>query len=176
LTAFLVWGDQRGVTVMRHTSKRGLHGFSFGQIAFDRVRVQPSDVLGDVGQGFEVAQSSSILYGRPYHTALSLGLREAAVSLTTRYVSSRPRYQGTLADLSVIRERLGHMSARAITARILTYHAVDMLDRGLPCDDDLIAAKALGHDLASETGNDAPQLHAANGLAEDSPIQRIPKG
>lgn len=173
LTAFLVRGEQRGVTVMRHTSKLGLHGFSFGQIAFDRVRVQPSDVLGEVGQGLEVAQSSSILYGRPNLTALSLGLHEAAVSLTTRYVSSRPRYQGTLADLSVIRERLGHLSARMIMARILTYHAVDMLDRSLPCDDELIAAKALGHDLASETGNDAMQLHAANGLAQDAPIQRI---
>ncbi|MFD9441824.1 acyl-CoA dehydrogenase family protein [Streptomyces sp. NPDC060006] len=173
LTAFLVHGDQRGVTVMRHTAKLGLHGFSFGQISFDRVRVLPTNVLGEVGQGFDVAQSSSILCGRPNLTALSLGLHETAVSLTAQYVSNRPRYNGKLADLSGIRERLGRMSARLIMARILTYHAADMLDRGLPCDDELIAAKSLGHDLASETGNDAMELHAANGLHSHYPLERV---
>ncbi|MGW7047053.1 acyl-CoA dehydrogenase family protein [Streptomyces avermitilis] len=173
LTAFLVEANQRGVSLLRHTSKLGLRGFSFGQISFDRVRVLPHNVLGDVGQGFDVAQSSSILYGRPNLTAVSLGLHERALSLTARYVSSRPRYKGKLADVSVIRDRLGRMSARLIMARILTYHAVDMLDRGLPCDDELIAAKDLGHELASETGNDAMELHAANGLDGDHPIQRV---
>ncbi|MEU3982045.1 acyl-CoA dehydrogenase family protein [Streptomyces sp. NPDC026672] len=173
LTAFLVESDQRGVSLVRHTGKLGLHGFSFGQIGFDRVRVYPNNVLGDIGQGFEIAQSSSILYGRPNLTAVSLGLHEAAVALTAQYVSNRPRYNGRLADLSVIRERLGRMSARLIMARVLAYHAVDMLDRGLSCDDELIAAKALGHDLASETGNDAMQLHAANGLDSRHSIERV---
>ncbi|MDQ0990728.1 acyl-CoA dehydrogenase family protein [Streptomyces sp. V3I7] len=173
LTAFLVQGDQRGVTLQRDSSKLGLRGFGFGRIRFDRVRVAPHNVLGDVGQGLDVAQSSSILYGRPNLTAVSLGLHEMAVSLTARYVSTRPRYEGKLADVGVIRDRLGRMSARLIMARILTYHAVDMLDRGLPCDDELIAAKALGHELAAESGNDAMELHAANGLDGDYPIQRI---
>lgn len=173
LTAFLVQGDQRGVNLVRHGGKLGLHGFSYGQIAFDRVRVSSENVLGDVGQGFEVAQSSSILYGRPNLTAVSLGLHETALSLTAEYVSKRPRYKGKLADLSVIQDRLGRMSARLLMAKILTYHAVDMLDRGLPCDDELLTAKALGHDLAAETGNDALQLHAANGLDEDFGIERV---
>lgn len=173
LTAFLVQDDQPGVNRVQHNGKLGLHGFSYGQITFDRVRISPNDVLGDVGQGFEVAQSSSILYGRPNLTAVSLGLHETAVSLTTQYVSQRPRYKGKLADLSVIQDRLGGMSARLLMARILAYHAVDMLDRGLPCDDELLAAKALGHDLAFETGNDAMQLHAANGLDVDFAIERV---
>ncbi|MFJ2240972.1 acyl-CoA dehydrogenase family protein [Streptomyces sp. NPDC087859] len=173
LTAFLVQGDQRGVNSVPHSAKLGLRGFSYGQITFDQVRISPNDVLGEVGQGFEVAQSSSILYGRPNLTALSLGLHERAVCLTAQYVSKRPRYQGKLADLSVIQDRLGQMSARLLMARILAYHAVDMLDRGLPCDDELLASKALGHDLASETGNDAMQLHAANGLDVDFPIERV---
>lgn len=173
LTAFLVQNDQPGVHREPHTPKLGLHGFSFGQISFDRVRIAPHHVLGEVGQGFDVAQASSILCGRPNLTAVSLGLHETAVALTARFVSSRPRYEGTLADLSVIRERLGRMSARLIMASILTYHAVDMLDQGLPCDGELIAAKGLGHELAAESGNDAMQLHAATGLDSEVPIQRI---
>lgn len=173
LTAFLVHADQRGVNLVQQAAKLGLHGFSFGQITFDRVRIPPSHVLGEVGQGFAVAQSSSILYGRPNLTALSLGLHEQALALTTRYVSNRPRYQGHLADIAVVRDRLGRMSARLIMARILAYHAVDMLDSGLACDEELITAKALGHELAAETGNDAMQLHAAHGLDTEQPIARV---
>ncbi|MCX4761924.1 acyl-CoA/acyl-ACP dehydrogenase [Streptomyces sp. NBC_01275] len=173
LTAFLVPGDQRGVSVVRHTGKLGLHGFSFAQISFDRVRIPPDRVLGEVGQGFDVAQSSSVLYGRPNLTAVSLGLHETAVALTAQYVGARPRYKGTLADLGVVRNRLGQMAARVIMARILAYHAVDMLDRGLSCDEELIAAKGLGHELAAEAGRDAMELHAANALDDGYPLERV---
>ncbi|MFD9394073.1 acyl-CoA dehydrogenase family protein [Streptomyces sp. NPDC060000] len=173
LTAFLVRTDQRGVHVHRHISKLGLHGFGFGLISFDRVRIPPENVLGEEGQGFAVAQSSSVLYGRPNLAAVSLGLHESAVALTAQYVSARPRSKGTLADLGVVRDRLGQMSAREIMARILTYHAVDMLDRGLPCDMELITAKGIGHELASDTGTDAMELHAANALDDSYPLQRV---
>lgn len=173
LTAFLVRTEQRGVHVHRHTSKLGLHGFSFGLISFDRVRIPPQNILGEVGQGFDIAQSSSVLYGRPNLAAVSLGLHEAAVALTTQHVCNRPRYKGAVADLGVVRDRLGRMSARAIMARILAYHAVDMLDRGLSCDMELIAAKAIGHELAAEASRDAMELHGANALTEDYPLERV---
>ncbi|WSN45876.1 acyl-CoA dehydrogenase family protein (plasmid) [Streptomyces sp. NBC_01334] len=173
MTAFLVGADQKGVHVHRYASKLGLHGFSYGLITFDRVRIPPQNILGEVGQGFDIAQSSSILYGRPNLAAVSLGLHEAAVALTTQHVSDRPRYKGAVADLGVVRDRLGRMSARAIMARILAYHAVDMLDRGLPCDMELIAAKAIGHELAAEAGQDAMELHGANALTQEHPIERV---
>ncbi|OQR63367.1 acyl-CoA dehydrogenase [Streptomyces maremycinicus] len=173
LTAFLVKADQKGVHVHRYTSKLGLHGFSYGLISFDHVRIPPQDTLGEVGQGFAVAQSSSILYGRANLAAVSLGLHEAAVALTAQYAAARPRSHGTLADLGVVRDRLGRMSARAIMARILTYHAVDLLDRGLPCDNELITAKGLGHELADDTGSDAMEVHGANALDDHYPLQRI---
>ncbi|MGW2911267.1 acyl-CoA dehydrogenase family protein [Streptomyces asoensis] len=173
LTAFLVAADQKGVHVHRYTSRLGLHGFSFGTITFDRVRIPPHHILGEVGQGFDVAQSSSILYGRPNLAAVSLGLHEAALTLTTQYVSSRPRHGKTVADLAVIRNRLGQMNARLLMAQILAYHAADMLDHGLPCDAELCAAKGLGHELAAETSRDAMELHGANALTEGRPLERV---
>ncbi|MEW2117673.1 acyl-CoA dehydrogenase family protein [Streptomyces sp. NPDC005474] len=173
LTAFLVADDRRGVTRDRYASAFGLHGFSFGRIGFDRVRISPEDVLGEVGQGFAVAQSSSILYGRPNLAAVSLGLHEAAFDATTQYVDHRPRYQGMLSDIGVVRDRLGAMAARLHMARILTYHAVDMLDQGVPCDDQLIAAKTISHEAAVDSGRDAMELHGASALANSGQIARV---
>ncbi|MGY1502937.1 acyl-CoA dehydrogenase family protein [Streptomyces sp. QTS52] len=173
LTAFLVSSERRGVSANRYVGAFGLRGFGFGGLGFDRVRLPAESVLGEVGQGLAVAQSSSILYGRPNLTAVSLGLHEAALDLTTQYVGSRPRYQGTLSDIGVVRDRLGAMAARLHTARVLTYHAVDMLDHGADCDDQLITAKTFGHEAAVDSGRDAMELHGANSLDTSGEISRV---
>ncbi|MGW2556580.1 acyl-CoA dehydrogenase family protein [Streptomyces sp. NPDC001635] len=173
LTAFIVEHNRKGVTVRPHRPGLGLHGFSFGRLDLDRVRVPATNVLGNVGQGLAVAQSSSILYGRPNLAAVSLGLHEATVHTTSHYLKHRPRYTGTLSDLAVVRDRLGDMEARLRAARTLTYQAVHLLDHGLPCDTDLINAKYLGHQWAVRSGRDAMELHGAQALAADYRLQRL---
>ncbi|MCM3266345.1 acyl-CoA dehydrogenase family protein [Streptomyces thermoviolaceus] len=173
LTAFLVEHDRPGLTVRPHRPALGLHGFSFGRLDLDGVRVPAANVLGRVGEGMRVAQSSSILYGRPNLAAVSLGLHEATVELTTRFLRQRRRYDGTLYDLPVLRDRLGAMEARLRAARTLTYQAVALLDAGQPCDAELINSKYLGHDWAVESGQDAMELHGAHALATDYPLQRL---
>ncbi|MEU6495706.1 acyl-CoA dehydrogenase [Streptomyces sp. NPDC046984] len=173
LTAFLVEHDRKGLTVRTHRPGLGLHGFSFGRLDLDRVRVPNGNVLGNVGQGLAVAQSSSILYGRPNLAAVSLGLHEATVHTTSHYLKHRPRYTGTLSDLAVVRDRIGDMEARLRAARALTYQAVHLLDHGLPCDTDLINAKYLGHQWAVRSGRDAMELHGARALDTDYLLQRL---
>ncbi|GAV38296.1 acyl-CoA dehydrogenase family protein [Streptomyces acidiscabies] len=173
LTAFLVEGDRPGLTVSPYQPSLGLRGFSFGTLNLDRVRVGPGLVLGEVGQGHDIAQSSSILYGRPNLAALSLGLHETAVSLTTTHLGTRPRYGTTLAHHDVVRDRLGQMDAQLRMARLLAYHAVHLLDVGLPCDAELIASKGMGHDLGAESGRAALELHGASGLLTNYPLERV---
>ncbi|MFK0120140.1 acyl-CoA dehydrogenase family protein [Streptomyces sp. NPDC090994] len=173
LTAFLVESDRKGLTVAGHRPGLGLHGFSAGRLDLDHVRVPADNIVGEVGQGLHVAQGSSILYGRPNLTALSLGIHEAAVTTTTAYLTTRPRYGGSLADLPALRDRIGEMEARLRAARILAYQAVHLLDEGLPCDDaDLINAKYLGHQWAAQSVQDAMELHGAQALDTDYPLQR----
>ncbi|MFD5469610.1 acyl-CoA dehydrogenase family protein [Streptomyces sp. NPDC127105] len=173
LTAFLVEHGRRGLTVQPHRPGLGLHGFSFGRLDLNRVRVPADNVLGNVGQGLNVAQSSSILYGRPNLAAVSLGLHEAIVHTTVCYLKKRPRYAGTLSDLAVVRDRIGEMEARLRAARTLAYQAVHLLDHGLSCDTDLINSKYLGHKWAVRSGRDAMELHGARALDADYPLQRL---
>ncbi|WP_217561568.1 acyl-CoA dehydrogenase family protein [Streptomyces sp. GbtcB6] len=173
LTAFLVEHDRKGLTVDRHRPGLGLHGFTAGLLRLDRVRIPEANVLGDVGQGLFVAQSSSILYGRPNLTAVSLGIHEALVKTTAQWLDSRPRYDGHLSDLPVLRDRLGAMQARLQNALGLAYHAVHLLDRGLACDSHLIGAKHTGHELAAASARDAMELHGARALDGDYPLQRL---
>ncbi|MFI6209120.1 acyl-CoA dehydrogenase family protein [Streptomyces sp. NPDC051041] len=173
LTAFLVEHDRPGLVVRPHRPALGLHGFSFGRLDLDRVRVPAANMLGRIDAGMRVAQSSSILYGRPNLAAVSLGLHEAIVETTTQFLRERRRYDGTLYDLPVLRDRLGGMQARLRAARTLAYQAVHLLDQGLPCDAELINSKYLGHQWAVASGQDAMELHGAHALATDYPLQRL---
>lgn len=173
LTAFLVEHNRKGLTVQPHRPGLGLHGFTAGRLHLDRVHIPAANVLGDVGQGLFVAQSASILYGRPNLTAVSLGIHEALVTTTAQWLSDRPRYHGHLSDHPVIQDRLGGMQARLQHAQGAAYQAVHLLDRGLPCDTHLIGAKHIGHELAAASARDAMELHGAHALDGEYMLQRL---
>ncbi|MEU7407713.1 acyl-CoA dehydrogenase, partial [Streptomyces sp. NPDC044948] len=173
LTAFMVEADRPGLSIPDHRPGLGLHGFSVGRLDLDHVRVPGDNVVGEVGQGLAVAQSSSILYGRPNLAAVSLGIHEAVVDTTTSRLKTRARYRGALSDLPVLRDRIGGMEARLRAARILAYQSVHLLDQGLSCDADLINAKYLGHQWAVQSTQDAMELHGAHALDRGYVLQRL---
>ncbi|MGW4101798.1 acyl-CoA dehydrogenase family protein [Streptomyces sp. NPDC004976] len=173
LTAFMIESNRRGLSVSRHRPGLGLHGFTAGRLDLDHVRVPQDNLIGEIGQGLAVAQSSSILYGRPNLAAVSLGIHETVMATTTARLKTRPRYRGALSDLPVLRDRVGGMEARLRAARILAYQAVHLLDQGLPCDADLINSKYLGHQWAMQSAQDAMELHGAHALDRDYVLQRL---
>ncbi|WP_287247973.1 acyl-CoA dehydrogenase family protein [Mesorhizobium sp.] len=120
-----------------------------------------------------VAYSSSILYGRPNLTAVALGIHHALVDETVAFAAQQHRYGSPLCELPTIKQKLGQMQSRLMTARIAAYHAVHMLDRAVPCDPELINAKLINVEYALDSARNAMEVHAACGLFADRPIERL---
>lgn len=172
LSAFLVESDRPGFSLAPHRPAMGLHGFSFGELIFDNCRVPAANLLGNEGDGLPVAYSSSILYGRANLTAVSLGIHRAIVEETVKFVTSRQRYGAALAELPTIKQKLGQMQSRLMTAKLTAYHAVHLLDQGLPCDAELMNAKLINVESAMDSARAAMEIHAGIGLSTDRPIER----
>jgi alkylation response protein AidB-like acyl-CoA dehydrogenase len=172
LSAFLVEADRPGFRLGLHRAAMGLHGFSFGELIFDNCRVPATNLLGKEGDGLAVAYSSSILYGRPNLTAVSLGIHQALIEETTAFVTERHRYGKPLHNLLPIKLKLGQMQSRLMTARLAAYHAVHLLDQGLPCDAELMNAKLINVEYALDSARNAMEVHAACGLYTDRPVER----
>jgi alkylation response protein AidB-like acyl-CoA dehydrogenase len=173
LSAFLVESDRPGLSLTPHRRAMGLHGFSFGELVLDECRIPAANLIGDEGGGLAVAYSSSVLYGRPNLTAVSLGIHQAIVEETTGFVTERRRYGGPLADLPTIRHKLGLMQSRLMTARLTAYNAVHLLDEGEPCDTELMHAKYVNVEGALDSARAAMEIHAAAGLQTDRPLERL---
>ncbi len=172
LSAFLVESDRPGFSLGPQKPALGLHGFSFGELVFDHCRVPTANRLGEEGDGLSVAYSSSVLYGRANLTAVSLGIHQAILEETTAFCVERQRYGASLGELGPVKLKLGQMQSRLMTARLVAYHAVHLLDRGLPCDAELMNAKLVNVEYALDSARNAMEIHAASGLFTDRPIER----
>ena len=151
----------------------GLHGFSFGELIFDNCRVPAANRLGEEGDGLAVAYSSSVLYGRANLTAVSLGIHQAILEETTALLRANGSATASRShELPSIKLKLGQMQSRLMTARLAAYHAVHLLDQGLPCDAELMNAKLVNVEYALDSARDAMEIHAACGLFTDRPVER----
>ena len=172
LSAFLVERDRPGLTLGTLGEQIGLHGFSYGELRFSGCRVPESQRLGREGQGLDVAYSSSTLYGRPNLTAVALGLHQAILEDTVRFCEQRHHYGKPLSELPIVAAKVGEMYSRLLTARTVAYHAVALLDRGEPCDAELMNAKLVNTESALTSARVALEIFAARGCQRDHAIER----
>jgi alkylation response protein AidB-like acyl-CoA dehydrogenase len=172
LSAFLMESTSPGLSLGDQEAMMGLHGFSFGELIFDNCRVPAENLLGAEGDGLAVAYSSSILYGRPNLTAVSLGIHQAVVEETVAFALRHQRYGQPLSELPTIKQKLGQMQSQLMTARLLAYHAAHLLDQGVPCDTELMNAKLVNVESSLDSARTAMEIHAAHGLSANRPIER----
>lgn len=172
LSAFLVEYDRPGVRLEPLAPTMGLHGFSFGEIVMENCRIPAENRLGHEGEGLDVAYSSSTLYGRPNLTAVALGIHQAIVEDTVAYCQQRRLYDAPIHEISSIKVRLGDMQSRLMTARLAAYHAVYLLDQGLPCDTELMNAKLINVEFAIDSARAAMDIIGARGLQTRYRIER----
>lgn len=131
-----------------------------------------ASIRGGEGDGLAVAYSSSILYGRPNLTAVSLGLHRALVEDTVKFALEHRRYGKPLSELPTVKQKLGQLQSQLMTSRLVAYHAAHMLDEGVPCDTELMNAKLVNVESSLDSARIAMEVHAAYGLATDRQIER----
>jgi alkylation response protein AidB-like acyl-CoA dehydrogenase len=134
--------------------------------------VPAANRLGTEGDGLAVAYSSSVLYGRPNLTAVSLGIHQAILDETVAFASARRRHDKPIAEMPSIKLKLGQMQSRLMTGRLAAYHATHLLDSGEACDAELINAKLVNVEYALDSARNAMEIHSAAGLFTDRPIER----
>lgn len=173
LSAFLVERDAPGLSLAPYQPAVGLHGFSFGELVFTDCRVPAENLLGAEGDGLSVAYSSSVLYGRPNLTAVSLGIHQALVERTVQFTREHVRYGESLCALPTVKQKLGQLQSSLMTARIVAYHAVSLLDQGLACDAELMNAKLVNVELSLDSARLAMEIHAAHGLDPARQVERL---
>ncbi|MFM8303997.1 MAG: acyl-CoA dehydrogenase family protein [Actinomycetota bacterium] len=168
ITCFIVERSSPGVSVGNVDRKMGVKGVDTGELLLDHVRVPAENVVGEVG-GFRLAMLG-LNAMRPVVAARGIGLAEGALMYAVNYAKERAAFNRTIADFQGIQWKVAELAAEIEAARLLTYRAAWMADRGeytreyVPF---LSMAKFYATELAVKVSNEALQMLGAAGYMKD---------
>ena len=170
--AFLVEKGTPGFTITRVERKLGLKGTSCCQVLFEHCRVPADNLLGEVGQGFKIAMVS-LDSGRIGIAAQAVGIAQAALDISLRYAKERVAFDKPIASFQAIQWMIADMAVQIEAARLLTYRAAWMKDKGLRYTKESAMAKLFASETASRAATKALQIHGGYGYLYDFPAQRL---
>jgi len=172
MTAFLIDMGHPGFQVLpgyRNVSHRGYNNCI---LQFNDCRVPASAVLGEVGQGFEVA-NTWLGATRLQVAACCLGRADRALELAKRWAVDRVQFGQSIGKFQGIGFKLADMAVELRAAELLVLEAAWKKDQGTATDSDMAIAKLKATETLAMIADEALQIHGGMGLMSDLPLERI---
>jgi alkylation response protein AidB-like acyl-CoA dehydrogenase len=171
VSAFLVPTDAPGFRRIEIKGKLGLRGQATAELAFDDVRVPASAMLGAEGEGFKIAMYS-LDKGRVSVAAGCTGIIQACLESVVSYSQERKQFGRQLASFQLIQDMIADISVDADAARLLTWRAADLIERGEPFGVEASKAKLFASEAAVRAANLAIQVFGGYGYVDEYPVQK----
>ncbi|WP_190814044.1 acyl-CoA dehydrogenase family protein [Saccharopolyspora pogona] len=172
VTAFAVAGNSNGLSG-DHLDLLSPH--PIGRLKFDGVRVERTDVLGEINAGFKVAMRTLDLF-RPSVGAFAVGMAQAALDMALDHVSNRKAYGRLLADQQAIAHTLADLATRVQASRLLVHNAARTYDAGATRAE-ITKSAAMAKLYATETAqavvDQSIQFHGAVALERGHRLEHL---
>lgn len=172
ISAFLVPTDSPGFERREIHGKLGLRGQATAEIFLDNVRVPASARLGEEGQGFSIAMAS-LDKGRVSVGAGCTGIIQACLEALVDYSTERTQFGRKIASYQLVQEMIAEMSVDADAARLLTWRAADLIERGEPFGVAASKAKLFASEAAVKAANLAISGFGGYGYVDEYPVQKF---
>jgi alkylation response protein AidB-like acyl-CoA dehydrogenase len=169
ITAFVV--EQGEAQPGRVERKLGLRASHTGSIVLDGARLPAERLLGEPGQGFEIALDF-FQASRPQVAAAAVGVARAAFEYATEYAREREAFGRPILGRQGVGFKLADMAMLVEAARLLVWRAAAAVDAGE--DAGLLGsyAKAFAADAAMRVTTDAVQVLGGAGIMRDHPVEK----
>jgi alkylation response protein AidB-like acyl-CoA dehydrogenase len=168
VTAFIV--DTGDVEITRTEEKLGLNSSVTNDIAFDAV-VADDRLIGEERHGFRIAMAT-LDGGRIGIAAQAVGIAQAAYDVALAYSMERRAFGQPISDFQAIQHKLANMSMEIDAARLLTYRAAWLKDRGRPHTEAGAKAKLFASEMARRQTAEAIQVLGGYGYTKEFPVER----
>jgi acyl-CoA dehydrogenase len=169
----LVAMDTPGVEVVRELPVYGRYDGHGGhpEMKFTDVRVPATNLIGQEGGGFALAQAR-LGPGRIHHCMRLIGMAERAFDLMCERVIAREAFGKPLARQGVIQEWIAEARVRIEQVRLLTMKTAWLMDtvgnKGARIE--VSAIKVAAPEMAAWVIDHAIQAHGGMGVSDDTPL------
>src|SRR5262249_4963754 len=129
VSAFIVDHGTPGMKPGKKEDKLGMRASDTSELLFERCRVPAGHLVGQERHGF-IDAMQVVDAGRIGIAALSVGLAQGAYDAALRYGQERRAFGKTISGFQAIQWKLADNATRIEAARLLTYRAAFLKDRG----------------------------------------------
>ncbi len=172
MTAFIIERGTPGFKGGRKEDKLGMRASETAEMIFEDCRVHESQILGKVGEGF--IQSMKILDGgRISIAALSLGIAEGALEASIQYSKERHQFNKPISSFQGISFKLADMATQLEAAKLLTFKAADLKNKGQKVTLAGAQAKYYASEVCVSISNEAVQIFGGYGFTKDYPVEKF---
>jgi alkylation response protein AidB-like acyl-CoA dehydrogenase len=171
LSALVVDAETAGLDIAEHIEVVAPHPLA--KISFRGCRVPRSRVVGEPGQGFEIAMATLDIF-RASVGAAALGFARRALDESLARVESREQFGKKLGDFQITQAKLADMATAVDASALLVYRAAWMKDRGAErVAKEASMAKLYATEAAQQVVDGAVQLFGAEGVVKGSVPERL---
>jgi alkylation response protein AidB-like acyl-CoA dehydrogenase len=140
------------------------------EVRFENCRVPAAQLLGQLGQGFKLAQVR-LGPGRIQHCMRWLGAAQRSFEMMCSYALERKTFGEPLAKKQTVQNWIADSAAEIQAARLLTLNAAWKLDRGDDARIEISLIKFYGARVLHDVVDRAIQVHGALGYSKDTPLE-----
>ena len=172
-TMFIVDMDTPGLELVREIPVMGdLSEGGHGELRFTNVRIPDTQRLGEVGDGFKLAQQR-LGPGRITHAMRWLGVAQRAYELMVAYSLKRQTRGRLLVEFGTIQNFIADSAAEIQASRLMTLHAAWRMDQGDEARREISLIKFFGAKVMIDVIDRAIQVHGALGFSGDTILESM---
>ncbi|ADG07882.1 acyl-CoA dehydrogenase [Kyrpidia tusciae] len=172
ISAFILEKGMPGFHFGKKEKKMGLRSSPTMELVFDNCIVPAENRLGEEGFGFKIAMMT-LDGGRNGIAAQAVGIAQGALEAAVAHAKEREQFGKSIGQFQAIQFKLADMATRVEAARLLTYQAAWLEDRGLPYGKASAMAKMYASDTAMYVTTEAVQIFGGYGYIREYPVERF---
>jgi acyl-CoA dehydrogenase len=171
LSAFVVGSKMQGFSVVQRTPLMAPH--PIGEIVFKDCRVPAEDMVGNEGDGFQLAMATLDTF-RASVGAAACGMARRALDEALSYSCHRKQFGRLLAAHQLVQAKLADMVTELDAARLLVYRAAYARDTSSErVTREASEAKLFATEAAGRIIDSAVQIHGGMGLVTGTVVERL---
>jgi acyl-CoA dehydrogenase len=172
ITTFLIDRNTPGFTVRPGYHSVSYRGYHNSILTFDDCRVPAGQLLGEEGQGFDLA-NAWLRATRLTVAASCVGKARRAFDLALDHAARRQQFGAPIGKFQGVSFQLADMVTEIDAADYLTLSAAWRLDQHLPADRQIAQAKLYASEMLARVSDRALQIFGGMGLMDELPLERI---
>ena len=171
ISAFIVETGWNGVSAVDTENKLGIWAGSTGELFFENVEVPAENLIGEEGQGFEVAMHS-LDQGRFTVAAGGVGVIRACLERSVEYARERETFGQAIGHYQFVQDMIAKMVLGYETSKLLVMQAAWMKNEGKRNTRETSLAKWHATESAFEAAHLAIQVFGSYGYSGEYGIER----